>query len=180
MTNLDSALKNGDITLPTKAYIVKAMVFLVSMYRCESWTIKKAQRQRIDAFKLWCCRRLLKSPLDIQETKPVNPKGNQPWIFIGMTDAEAEAPVLWPPDANNWLIAKDPDAGKDWKQEEKGMKEDEMVRWQHQLDAREFEQVPGLGDGQGSLVCCIHGVANSQTWLSEWATKCQKPINLTF
>ena len=150
MTNLDSALKNGDITLPTKAYIVKAMVFLVSMYRCESWTIKKAQRQRIDAFKLWCCRRLLKSPLDIQETKPVNPKGNQPWIFIGMTDAEAEAPVLWPPDANNWLIAKDPDAEKDWGQEEKGTTKDEMVGWLHRLTGLELEQTLGESEARES------------------------------
>ena len=86
------------------------------------------------------------------EIKPVNPKINQSWIFIGRTDAEA--PILWPPDAKNWLIGKDPDAGKDWRQEEKGMTEDEMVGWHHQLDGHEFEQAPGVGDGHGSLVCC--------------------------
>ena len=88
--------------------------------------------------------------------KPVNPKGNQSWIFIGRTDAEAEAeaPILWPPDANSQLIRKDPDAGKDWRYEEKGMTEEEMVGWQHQLNGHEFEQTPGVGDGQGSLVCC--------------------------
>ena len=101
MTNLDSILKSRDITLPTKVHLVKAMVFPVVMYGCESWTIKKAEHQRIDAFELW--RRLL-SPLDFREIQPVHPKGNQSCIFIGRTDAEAETPILWPPDAKNWLI----------------------------------------------------------------------------
>ena len=126
MTNLDSILKNRDITLLTKVHLVKAMVFPVVMYGCESWNIKKAKRQRIDAFELWCWR-TLESPLDCKEIQPVNPKGNKSWIFIGRTDAEAEAPILWPPDGKNWLIGKDPDARKDWRQEEKGMTEDEMV-----------------------------------------------------
>ena len=89
------------------------------MYRCESWTIKKAECQRTDAFELWCWRRL-ESPLDSKDIKPVDPKGNQSWIFTGRTDAEAEALILWPPDAKSWLIGKDPDAGKDWRLEEKG------------------------------------------------------------
>ena len=89
----------------------------------------------------------LGSPLDSKETKPVNPKGNQSWIFMGRTDAEAEAPILWPPDAKNWLIWKYPDAGKDWRQEEKGSTEDEMVGWLHWLNGHEFEQTPGVGDG---------------------------------
>ena len=92
--------------------------------------------------------------LDYKEIKPVNPKGNQSWIFIGRTDAEAEAPIFWLPDAKNWLTEKDSDAGKDWRQEEKGMTEDEMAGWHHWLDEHEFEQDPGVGDGQGSLVCC--------------------------
>ena len=94
--------------------------------------------------------------LSTSKIKPVNPKGNQPWIFIGRTDADAEAEtlILWPPDANNWLIGKDPDAGKDWRQEEKGMAEDKMAGWHHWLDGLEFEQAQGIGDGQGSLVCC--------------------------
>ena len=123
------------------------------MYGCESWTIKKAKHQRIDAFELWCWRRLFESPLDCKEIKPVNPKGNQSWIFIGRNGAKAETPILWPPDAKNWLIGKDPDAGKDWWQEEKGTTEDQMVGWHHQLDGHEFEQALGI-DGLGRLACC--------------------------
>ena len=100
MTNLDSILKRRDITLSTKVCLVKAMVFPVVMYRCESWTIKKAEHRRIDAFELWCWRRL-ESPLDCKEIQPVHPKGDQSWVFIGKTDVEAETPVLWPPSANS-------------------------------------------------------------------------------
>ena len=139
MTNLDSLLKSSDITLPTKIRLVKAMVFPVAMYGCESWTIKKAECRRIGTFELWCWRRLLESPLDCKEIQPVHPKGNQSWIFIGGTDAEAQTPILSPPDVRNWLIWKDPDAGKDWRWEEKGTSEDEMVRWHHQLNGHEFE-----------------------------------------
>ena len=96
----------------------------------------------------------LESPSDCKEIKPVNLKGNQSWIFIGRTDAEAEAPILWPPDAKNRLIGKDPDAGKDWRQEKKGTTEDEIVGWHHQFNGHEFEQAPGVGDRQGSLACC--------------------------
>ena len=95
----------------------------------------------------------LESPLDSKEIKLVNPKGNQSWIFIGRTNAEVEAPIHWPPEAKNWLIRKDPDAGKDWRQEQKQATEDEMVGWHHRLDGHEFEQAPGVGDGQGGLVC---------------------------
>ena len=130
MTNLDSTLKNRDITLPRKVCIVKAMVSLVVMYGYESWIIKEAERQRTDAFELWCWRRLLRGPLDCKDFQPVHLKGNQSWIFIGRTNAEAEAPILWPPDAKNWLIGKDPDAGKHWRQE-KGITEDKMVGWHH-------------------------------------------------
>ena len=96
----------------------------------------------------------LESPLDCKEIQPVHPKGNLSWIFIGRTDAEAEAPILWPPDVKNWLTGKDHDAGKDWRQEEKWMTEDDMVGWHHQLYGHEFEQAPGDGEGQGSLACC--------------------------
>ena len=153
VTSLDSILKCRGITLPTNICLVKATVFPVVMYGCESWTIKKAKRWRIDAFELYCWRKLL-SPLDGKEIKPVNPKGNESWIFIGRTDAEAETPILWPPDVKNRLIWKDPDAGKDGMWEEKGMTEDEMVGWRHQCDGHEFEKALGAGDGHGSLVCC--------------------------
>ena len=123
------------------------------MYGCESWTRKKTERWRIDAFELWCWKSL-ESPLDSKEIQLVNPaKKNQPWIFTGTTDAETEAPILWPPDAKNWLIGKDPDAGKDWRQE-KRTTEGEMVRWHHWLKGHELEQAPGVGDGQGSLAGC--------------------------
>ena len=109
--------------------------------------------------KNWCfwtdlLEKTLESPLDCKEIQSVNPKGNQSWIFIGRTDAEAETPMLWPPDAKNWLIGKDPDAEKDWRWEEKGTTEDETVWWHHWLDGHEFEQAVGVGDGQGSLTCC--------------------------
>ena len=105
---------------------------------------------------------------DSKVIKPVHPKGNQPWIFIGRTDVETL--ILWPPDAMNWLIGKDPDTGKDWRQEEKGPTEDEMVGWHHQLNGHECEQTLGDSEGQGSLACCISLVAKSQTWLSNWTT----------
>ena len=115
-------------------------------------TIKKAEHQRID-FLNHSVGENSQSPLDCKKIKPVNPKGNQSWIFIRRTDAEAEALVLWPPDLKSWLIRKDPDAGKDWRQE-KGTTEDEMIGWHHKLDGHESEQALGVGDGQGSLACC--------------------------
>ena len=139
MTNLGSILKSSYITWPTKVRLVKAMVFPVVTYWCESWTIKKAKCRRINAFELWCWRRLLKSPLYSKEIQPVLPKGNQSWIFTGRTDAEAETPILCPPDVKNWLVRKDPDVGKDWRQEEKGTTEDEMLGWHHWLNGHEFE-----------------------------------------
>ena len=153
MTNIEGILKSRDIILPTKVHLVKAVVFPVVMYGCENWTIKKAERQRIDVFELWFLGKTLESPLDCKEIQPVSSKGNQSWIFIGRNDAEAEIPILWPTDMKNWLIGKYPDAGKDWGQEEKGMTENKMVEWYHQLDVHEFEQAPGVGDGQGSLAC---------------------------
>ena len=96
----------------------------------------------------------LESPLDCKEIQPVHPKGDQSWGFIGRTDAEAEAPILWPPHVKSWLVRKDPDAGKDWGQEDKGKTEDEMAGWHHQLNGHEFEQTPGVCDKQGGLACC--------------------------
>jgi len=109
--------------------------------------------------KNWCfwtivLEKTLENPLDTKEIKPANPKGNQPWLFIGRTNGETEAPIPWPPDAKNGLIEKDPDAGVDWRQEEKETTQDEMVGWHHQLNAHEFEQAPWDGEGQGILACC--------------------------
>ena len=144
VTNLDSILKSRDITFPIKVRLVKAMVFPVVMYGRESWTIKKAECWRPDAFELWNWKRL-ECSLDCKEIKPVNPKGNQSWINIGRTDAGAGTPILWPPKAKSWLVGKDPDDGKDWRQEERGTTEDKMAGWHHWLNGHEFEQA--LGDG---------------------------------
>jgi len=114
----------------------------------ESWELKNWR------FWIVVLEKTLESPLDCKDIQLVNPKGNQFWIFIEMTDAEAETPRVWPPNMKNWLTGKDPDAGKDWRQEEKGMTEDEMVGWHHWLDGLEFEQALWVGNGQGSLACC--------------------------
>jgi len=153
--HLDSILKRTDITLLTKVHLVKAMVFPVVMYGCESWTIKKAEHRRIDACEPWCWRRLLRVPWTARRSnqfilKEISPEYSLEGLMLKLN----EAPLLRPPDAKNWLIGKDPDAGKDWRREEKGTTEDEMVGWLHQIDGHEFEQVPGVGDRKGSLVCC--------------------------
>ena len=128
----------------------------------ESWGLKN-----------WCfwtvvLEKTLESPLDCKGIKPVNPRGNQSWIFIGRTDAEAKAPKLWPSDAKNWLTGKDPDGGKDWRQEEKGTTEDEMVGWHHRLNGYEFEPALGVGDGQGSLACYSPwGCRVGHDWVTE-------------
>ena len=123
------------------------------MYGCESWTIKKTKSQRTDAFKLWCWRRLLIVPWTARRSNQSNLKKIKSWIFIGRTDGEAETLILWPPDVKIWLIWKDPNAGKDWRWEEKGMTEDEMVGWHHWLNGHKFEWTLGIGDGQGGLAC---------------------------
>ena len=138
MTNLDSILKNRDITLPTKVCLVKTMVFPIVMYGCESWTVKKSWVPKNWCFWTVVLEKTLESPLDCKEIQPVHPKGDQSWMFFGRTDAEAETPILWLPDVKSWLIWKDPDDGKDWGQEEEGMTEDEMVGWHHQLYGHEF------------------------------------------
>ena len=130
------------------------MVFPVVMYGCESWTTKKAECWRIDAFELWCWRRLLRVRWDCKEIQPVHSKGDQSWVFFGRTDAKSETPVFWPPHAKSWLIGKDSDALRDWGQKEKGTTEDEMARWHHWLDGRESQWTPGVGDGRGGLACC--------------------------
>ena len=139
MTNPHNILKSRDITLPTKVHLAKTMFYPVVIYGCEIWTIEKAESWRIDAFELWCWRRLLRVPWTQGDQASQSWFGNQSWIFIGSTDAEAETPVLWLPDAKSWLIGKDPVVGKDWRWEEKGMTEDEMVGWHHWLNGHEFE-----------------------------------------
>ena len=152
MTHLDSILKSRDITLLTKVRHSQSYGF--SSSHIWMWEL---DYKEIWVLKNWCfwtvvLEKVLESPLDSKEIKPVHPKGNLSWIFIERTDAEA--PILWPPDVKSQLIGKDPDAGKDWGQEEKGTTEDEMVGWHHWLNGHEFEQAPGVGEGQGGLVCC--------------------------
>ena len=151
MTTLDSILKSRDITLLTKVHLVKAMVFPVVMYGCESWSIKKAECQRIDAFELWCWRRLLRVPWTARRSNQSILKEISPGCSLEGLMLKAETPILWPPHAKSWLIGKDPDAGRDWGQEEKGITEDEMAGWHHQLDGHEFGWTLGVGDGQGGL-----------------------------
>ena len=146
-------LKSRDITLPTKIHLVRAMVFPVVMYGCESWTKESWAPKNWCFWTLWCWRRLLRVPWTA-EIHPVHPKGNQSWAFIGRTDVEAKTPIFWPPYSKSWLIWKDPNAGKDWRQEEKGTTEDEMVRWHHWLNGHGFGWTPGVGDGQGGVACC--------------------------
>ena len=138
VTNLDSILKRRHITLPTKVHLVKALLF--SSSHIWMWELDYKESWAPKNWYFWTVvLKTLESPLDCKEIQPVHPKGNQSWIFIGRTDAEAEIQILWPPVAMNWLIWKDPDAGRDWGQAEKGMTEDEMVRWHHQLNGHEFE-----------------------------------------
>ena len=154
MTNLDSILKSRDIILPAKVHLVKAMVFPVVMYGCKSLTYKESWVQKNWCFWTVVLEKTLESPLDCKAIQPVHPKGDQPWVFIGRTGVEAETPILWPPDVKNWLIWKDPDAGKDWGPEKKGTTEDEMVGWHHWLNGHGFGWTPGIGNGQGGLECC--------------------------
>jgi len=149
-----------------------------------SWTVKKAECWRIDAFELWCWRRLFESPLDCKEIQPVHPKWDQSWVFIGRTDAEAETPVLSPPHVKSWLIGKDPDAGRDWGKEQKGTAEDEMGGWHHRLDGHEFGWTLGVGDGQGGLVCCDSwgrkesDMTERLNWTEKYILKPEKTLRL--
>ena len=144
------------------------------MYGCESWTVKKAEHQRIDAFELWCWRRLLRVPWTTRRSNQCVLKEISPLEGIGRNDAKAETPVLWPPHVKSWLLGKDSDAGRDWGQEEKGTTEDEMARWHHELDGREFEWTPGDGHGQGGMQ-----FMGSQRVGHDWATELNWNHHLT-
>ena len=178
IANLDSILKNRDITLSTKACLVKSMVFPVVLYECELYYIESCLP------KNWCfwtvvLEKTLESPLDCKEIQPVHPKADQSWVFIGRTDVVAETLILWPPDVKSWLIGKDPDAGKDLGQEEKGTTEDEMVGWHHRLNEHGFGWTPAVGNGQGGLACCgSWGRKESDT--TEWLNWADDILSLLF
>ena len=166
--NLDSILKSRDITLSTKVRLVKAMVFPVVIYGCESWTIKKTERWRIDAFELWCWRRLLRVPWTARRSNQSILQEISPEYSLEGLMLKLKLQYLQPPDMKNWLTGKDLDARKDWKQEEKGTAEDEMVGWPYWLNGYEFEQAPGVCDGWRILVCSSPLGAKSWTRLSNW------------
>ena len=168
MTNLDSVLKSRGITLPTKVWIVKAMVFPVVMYGCVSWIIKKAEHRRTDAFELLCWRRLLRVPWTGRRSNQSILKKISPEYSLEGMMLKLKLQYFDPPDSKNWPTGKDPDAGKERRWEEKGTTEDEMVGWHHRLNGQEFEQAPGVGDRQGSLACCSswgHKESNMTEWL---------------
>ena len=168
MTNLDSVLKSRDITLPIKVQISQSHDFPSS--HVWMWELDYKEDWALKNWWFWTVmvEKTLESPLDSRENKPVNAKGNQSWILIGRTDAEAEAPILCHLNVKNWLIGKDPDAGKDWGQEEKGMTEDEMVGWYHWFNGHEFEQALGVNKDREAWRVADHGVTKSQTQTRDW------------
>ena len=159
-----------EITLQPKVHIVKA---IVCSSHVQIWSLdhKEGWAPKNWCFQIVVLEKTLEGPSDSKEIKPVIPKGDQTWIFIGRTYAKAEAHILWPLDVKSWLIGKDPNAGRDWRQEGKGITEDERVGWHHRLNGHEFEQTLRDGEGQGSWHATVHGVSESQTWLNDWTTK---------
>ena len=167
MTNLDIILKSRDITLPTMVHLVKALVFPVVMYGCESWTIKKAECWRIDGFELWCWRRLLRAPWTARWSNQSILKEISTEYSLERLLLRLKLPIFWPPDVKIWHIWKDPDAGKDWGKEEKGMTEEEMFGWHSQHNWHEFEWIPGVDNGQGGLTCCS-SLVRKELDTTEW------------
>ena len=177
MTNLDSILRSrhhfANKDTDSQSYgFSSSNVWMWELDHKEGWVPKN-----------WCFRivvleKTLESPLDSKEIKPVSPKGSQPWIFIGRTDAEAHTPIFWPPDVKSQLIGKDPDAGTDWGQEGNRVREDEIVGWHHQLNGHEFEQTPGDSEGREAWRATVHGVTKSWTWLSDWTTTTTTNISI--
>ena len=168
MTNLDNVLRSRDITLLTKVCIVTAMFF--SNTHVQMWDLDHNEGWALENWCFWAVvlEKTLESLLDCKEIQPVNPKGNQPWVIIGRTDTQAETPILWPPDVKSQFIGKDPDAGKDWKQKEKGTTEDKMAGGHHRLNGCEFEQGLGDGEGQGRLEWCNpRGCRVGHEWVTE-------------
>ena len=168
--NLDSVLKSRDITFTMNHKGPYSQSYGFSSSQVQMWELdhKEGWVPKNWRFRTVVLERTLENPLDCKEIKPVNPRGNQPWKFTGRTDTEAEAPILWPPDAKSWLTGKDPDAGKDWEQEEKGATEEEIVGWPHQLNGHEFDHALGVDEGQGAWHAAVHGVTKSQIELSNW------------
>ena len=169
MTNLDSILKKQRQYFANKAPCCQSHGFSSNHVWMWELDYKESWVQKNWFFWTVVLEKTLESPLDCKKIQPIHPKENQSGIFIGRTDTEAETPILWPHNAKNWLTGKDPDAGKDWRQEEKWMTEDEMVGWHHRLDGHEFAQAPGVGDGQGGLACCSpwgHKKSDTTVWLN--------------
>ena len=181
LTNLDSRHYFANKGTSSQSYgFYSSHVWMWELDYIENWEPKN-----------WCFRTVvleksLESPLDCKEIQPVHPKGNQSWVFIGRTDAEVETPIRWPLDAKNWLIGKDPDARKNWRQKEKRVTKDEMVGWHHQLNGHEFEQTLGVGDGQESLACCSpwgckragHDWATKLNWQAFAASSLAEPCRI--
>ena len=168
LTNLYSILKSRDITLPTQVCLVMAMVF--SSGHVWMWELDCEKHWAPNNWCFWTVvlDKTPESPLDCKEIQPAHSKGDQSRVFIWRTDAKAETPIVWPPHAKSWLVGKDPDAGRDWGQEEQGTTEDEMGGCHHRLDGHEFEWTLGVDDGQGGLACCDSWIAKSRTRLSDW------------